>query len=495
MTNAVRNGGRLRLTLLFAIGASFIMLVAATVLGQIESRIAQNRLSIMAESNNAALTRAFANSVWRGFSNFVDTAHARSADDLRADPNTARMHAALEQLMDGTPVIKAKIYDLGGLTVFSTDPAQIGGDYSADRRFLAARGGGTASALEFKEAIVAFDGKHQNRWVLSSYVPVRLGGAGAAIEGIAELYSDVTEQEARRRATGRQLEIVVGLCFGVVLLLLIGIVWRADRTIQRQHQRTLDLAAGIARAEAAAKAKTTFLTNMSHEFRTPLTAVIGFAEIIRAEKAGPLGSAKYKEYAQDICMAGRHLLDIVKAVLELVKVEAGRMPVDLAAVDVGATAADVVKLMSARAAERGVRIVLEAGGSSGAIESDQAKLRQIVFNLLANAIEFTPKGGTVTVRLLPKPQRGTFSIAVRDTGIGMKEEDIPLALAPFGQIDSGLDRRHEGLGLGLPLSLQLARLLGGDLAIESQLGAGTTVTLTVPYAAPAEQAIEQAHAA
>jgi signal transduction histidine kinase len=219
---------------------------------------------------------------------------------------------------------------------------------------------------------------------------------------------------------------------------------------------------------------------MSHELRTPLNAIIGFSTIIRDETMGAVGSAKYKEYASDICSSGEHLLEIINDVLDLVKLEAGRMPVKSAPVDLLEVVGSIVKLTQPSAAAAGLKLVFDADPALRPIESDATKIRQIAFNLLSNAVKFTANGGIVTVKLWQSPAQRMTRLVVIDNGIGMKETDLAVAFAPFGQVDSGLNRKFEGTGLGLTLSRKLAVTLGGKIEIESRPGVGTTVTVTLP---------------
>jgi signal transduction histidine kinase len=479
--------GPYRLTRNFALGAAIIVVAAGWALAQLNRSLAVEQLERMAEANNSALTHAFANGVWGRFEAFISEAHALSADEIRARRETQELRREIETLMTGTPVVRIKLYDLSGLTAFSTDPVQIGDRLATDadeedelERFRSAVAGETVSELETGDVPAAAEASAGEHWVLSSYVPVRRGGDKGAIEGVAEVYSDVTDVYAHIRRVGFAHTAIVGGAFLVVFLLLIGVVWRAERVIQRQHRRNLDLVANAARAEAASRAKSEFLANMSHELRTPLNAIIGFSTILKDESFGPIGSGRYREYAGDICSAGQHLLTIINDVLDLVKVDSGKMAIHAAAVDLRTTAMSVVKLMEAEAAACGVMISLEMESTLAPIVSDDTKLRQILMNLLSNSIKFTPTGGCVTLGVRQSEDRRETRVTVSDTGIGMREADIPIALAPFGQIDSALNRKHAGTGLGLPLSQRLAQLLGGVLEIESAPGSGTVVTIVLP---------------
>ena len=232
-------------------------------------------------------------------------------------------------------------------------------------------------------------------------------------------------------------------------------------------------------AELADRAKSQFLANMSHELRTPLNAIIGFAEIMNDQLFGPLGDARYAEYIKDIEESGKHLLTLINDILDLSKIEANEATLREEQVDLGGAFESCVRLVRERAQRARVELRVPAGGDLPVVWADRAKLKQILLNLLSNAVKFTPAGGTVDVETGLRADGGVF-VRVRDTGIGMRAEDIPLALQPFRQIENSLARKHQGTGLGLPLSLSLARMHGGDLEIASEPGKGTSVTLVLP---------------
>ena len=240
-----------------------------------------------------------------------------------------------------------------------------------------------------------------------------------------------------------------------------------------------DSAAAKTQAEIANRTKTEFLANMSHELRSPLNSVLGFSEIMKKELFGPLGSPRYKEYVEDISQSASHLLEIINDILNISKIEAGKLELDETKVDVGAVIEICSRLMYMRAAEAGIQLETVLAADLPKIFLDSRKVKQILLNLISNAVKFTPKGGRVTVSA-GLNERGELVITVADTGIGIAPENIGKALSPFMQIDSSLSRKYEGTGLGLPLSKALVELHGGQLKIESQLGAGTTVTVTFP---------------
>jgi signal transduction histidine kinase len=238
------------------------------------------------------------------------------------------------------------------------------------------------------------------------------------------------------------------------------------------------LVTALEAASAGSQAKSQFLATMSHELRTPLNAVIGFAELLSNETFGPIGDARYREYAVEIRQSGAHLLDLINDVLDLSKLDAGRLELSEEEIDPHRVVEDAIAMLRMQAEEAGVSLDVAVDPRLPTLVVDRRRVRQVLVNLISNAIKFTPEGGKVTVGAFR--HGGSLTIAVADTGIGIAPEDIPKALERFGQIDSTLSRKYEGTGLGLPLSKRLMELHDGTLEIESAVGAGTNVSVTFP---------------
>ena len=230
-------------------------------------------------------------------------------------------------------------------------------------------------------------------------------------------------------------------------------------------------------SELTNRAKSEFLATMSHELRTPLNAIIGFSEIIKDRLFGN-AIDKYSDYAADILSSAKHLLAIINDILDVSKIEAGQMELYEEAVDLSRVIEGVVKLLRQKIDAAKVCLFVESDGLP-LIRADERKLKQILMNLLSNAVKFTPQGGMVAI-LSFLDEKGDVAIEVRDTGIGMAPDDIPKALAAFGQVDSTLGRKHEGTGLGLPLVKALVEIHGGQFALSSELGRGTSAVVVLP---------------
>ncbi len=231
-------------------------------------------------------------------------------------------------------------------------------------------------------------------------------------------------------------------------------------------------------ADEANRAKTRFLANMSHELRTPLNAIIGFSDIMRSEIFGPVGGPKYKQYVADINRSGSHLLQLINDILDVAKIEVGAQALNEGVIDLAGTLKNCGQLVEPQARNGSVSLTVDASARLPALRADPTRFRQVVLNLLSNAVKFTPAGGKVVLSGAVE-HGGGLLVQVRDTGIGMKPEDVPRALQPFVQLDQA-PRGDPGTGLGLALVKTLVEAHGGAIAIESELGKGTTVSVRFP---------------
>jgi PAS domain S-box-containing protein len=249
------------------------------------------------------------------------------------------------------------------------------------------------------------------------------------------------------------------------------------REVTERKENELRLQAAQQQAEAANRAKSALLANMSHELRTPLNAIIGFADLMRNAAFGPL-SSRYLEYADSIHEAGQRLLGMLGNILDLAQIESGRFDLHPVQIDVDVLFSDCIGLLKTAAEKKGVD--LQRSVAIRTIAADPAALRKILLNLLSNAVAFTPAGGCIRVEIVR--EAGAVLLRVRDTGSGMSTEQLETAAQPFAQLcaQAALARGSAGMGLGLPLVRALAEAHGGDVAIESGAGAGTTVTVRLP---------------
>jgi protein-histidine pros-kinase len=271
-----------------------------------------------------------------------------------------------------------------------------------------------------------------------------------------------------RTAKGR--EFPIELTFGHLATKTGRLVSNAIRDITERRRIEASLV-------EASKAKSEFLARMSHELRTPLNAIIGFSELIRDAMIAPI-DARYREYGGDIHNAGKHLLNIVNDILDIAKIEDGRLELREEVISIAESIEACRRVVAVMAEAASVTLIADAAQSLPRIRCDQIRFRQVLLNLMSNAVKFTPAGGEVRVSAATGPE-GVI-ITVTDTGIGMKPEEIAIALEPFRQIEGPMSRRFDGTGLGLPLAKALVELHDGHLQIESAAEKGTTVRVCLP---------------
>jgi signal transduction histidine kinase len=232
--------------------------------------------------------------------------------------------------------------------------------------------------------------------------------------------------------------------------------------------------------EIANRHKSEFLANMSHELRTPLNAVIGFSEVLLERMFGEVNE-KQEEYLQDILSSGKHLLSLINDILDLSKIEAGRMELEALPFDLPAALDNALTLIKERAARNSIGLAVHVDPRIGEVVADERKVKQVLLNLLSNAVKFTPEGGTITMTAILNG--GMVEISVADTGIGIAPEDQAAVFEEFRQVGTDYARKREGTGLGLALARRLVELHGGALTLQSELGKGSTFTFTIPVRA------------
>jgi len=271
----------------------------------------------------------------------------------------------------------------------------------------------------------------------------------------------------------------------------------SQQKLERQAEEVADLAEKYAeektRAEEANQAKSKFLANMSHELRTPLNAIIGFSEIMESSMFGPLGSDKYREYCSDIHQSGQYLLDVINDILDMSKIEAGRIRLDAEPVDLEPFLNDAMRVVAGRANDKRLKLTARIRRDIS-LTADHRLLKQIILNLLSNAVKFTPEGGRITIRARATAG-GWVSVSIADTGIGIPEDALARLARPFEQVESQLTKSHQGSGLGLAIAKSLTELHQGTMRIRSTPGRGTMVLLRLPISRTIVQKEELAEAA
>ena len=408
----------------------------------------------------------------------LDTTEARRAK--------AHAQAAESRLRDGIESVSDAfvLFDRHGRLILSNQAFQDAFDFEpgvlrkgalkADLNRIAALAiksdqpatGGRAGAREVE--------LHDGRWL---QLVERFTSEGGSVVSAADITAIKQKETERQRATERLHATIAQL---------------ESREEELSHlARKYEVA--MTRAEAANQAKSEFLANMSHELRTPRNAINGFSEIMAGEMFGPLGDARYKGYAADILKSGLHLLSLINDILDMAKIEAGKLTLHYETVSLREVVDDAARLMRGRVEEAGLKLLVDAPELPN-IEADHRGLKQVILNLLSNAVKFTPEGGDIVVAL-SREDDDRVRVAVTDTGIGIAPEDLGRLAKPFEQVEGQHSKTTQGTGLGLALTKSLIELHGGVLTMESEPGRGTTVSFDLPIRRPEQTAAGPARAA
>ena len=501
-----------RLVRYFCTASVITFVLVAVVLGMFYDQVTRSNLISLGEKNNVALTQAFSNSLWSQFAPFVTTVSNLSHDHLRGHPETAKLRRAVLALMHGLSVVKVKIYNLDGLTVFSTEAGQIGEDKSANAGFLMARSGKVASELTHRDTFSAFEQTIEDRDVLSSYLPIRRDGPAGQIEGVFEIYTDVTPLLHKIQRTKKRVVLGVTLILAVLYALLFVIVRHADRLIQcqntalqqtnvnlqteirarqqaeetiRRHnehleatvqERTAELQHAKDAAEAANRAKSEFLANMSHELRTPLNGILSFADF-GIEEATTATPETLRSYFEQIVQSGRDLLPLLDNLLDLAKLEAGKMLFDLKPADLSLLMTKVVDEFRSLASERHLTLRYLLPGDTIEVCLDAPRILQVIRNLVSNAVKFSPPGGTVTLSI--RQEAHSVVVCVCDQGMGIPEAELETIFDKF--IQSSRTRTGAGgTGLGLSICREIIMTHGGHIWAENGPDGGAVLSFALP---------------
>ncbi len=455
------------------IGSAIVLALLVLVLTLVQ-RSLQLSVEQSTAAANQALTRVFVNENWERLRPMLPP-QGSSVEAIRQNSRLAEIDALVRRFNSFTDVVKVKIYDVKGLTIYSTDARQIGEDKSNNEGFMSAARGSTASELIFRGTFAAFDGDIYDRNLVASYVPIR---AGQRVEAVAEIYADRTSAIALTEAELRQL--LLWLAPNLLALLAV-LVLLGTRLIAVQRNNESDLyrladesAQARAIAEKASQVKSQFLANMSHEIRTPMNGILGMSELLLGGKLPPAE----QDLAKHLLASAESLLTIINDILDISKIDAGRMEFEAIPFSVAELVKDVCGLLQFKAQKKGVGLVAHVDtDAAGHFMGDSTRLRQVLLNLVGNGLKFTLKG---QVQLKVHRLGKGLNFDVIDSGIGISQEAIDRLFTSFSQADASTTRRFGGTGLGLVISQGLVTGMGGLIEVKSSPGHGSLFSFSLP---------------
>lgn len=423
----------------------------------------------------------------------------------------------LRHLTLGPDIMRIKLWNKDMVVVWSDDRRLVGKTFRDNDELKEALEGEIASELStLGKTEQEFE--RELKTLLELYVPVR--SADGKIESVFEVYQNLDPLYAEISRQKKIIWVSTTIGFTFLYLMLFGIVRNASRRIEEQieiiikskeelkeysehleqkvSERTSELEEAKAAADDASRAKSDFLANMSHELRTPLNSIIGFSDAMKKGMSGALTDAQ-KDYLTDIYESGKHLLNLINEILDLSKIEAGKIELEKSKFDLGQTVDGSMMMFREKALKHDISVRSEVDPDIGESIADERRIKQVIINLLSNAFKFTPDSGSVTligrrvkaaeiesrIREIASPgaDMDFTEISVTDTGPGIREEDLPKLFKPFGQLESSLIKKYEGTGLGLAISKKIVELHGGRIWVESEFGKGSRFVFVIPVGA------------
>ena len=491
----------------FSIASFVALLVTLIVLTTLYRQILVSNLIALRQNNNEALAQIFANSLDQEYLSFLDTAARLDADSLQNHPETLRLRELVLKQWRNSSVLKVKVYNQAGLTVFSTEAAQIGEDKSTNDGFIMAAGGEIASELTHRNQFSAFEQVVEDRDVVSSYIPVHAAG-GQEIDAVFEIYDDVTPFMQQIDTMQRYITVVLLLVLFTLYMFLYMVIREGNRVVQRLHnnlesqveQRTRDLSHAnrmmvleveerrraefhleVARDKAvnALEIKNQIIANVSHDVRTPLNIIMLYADLITRKDTQLPDSVKQK--LDVIQQSSRELLHFFDNLLHAARLQSGEIHPEYQPMNLQSQCDYLQKAYAPLAEQKGLNLLVKMNQNMPeTVCFDPDWFKQIMSNLVTNAIKFT-HSGSITVSI-SKFDETRWSLVVQDTGIGISVSDLDEIFSPFWQADASSTRVvGRGVGLGLSIVKQFVEKLNGKISVISAVDKGTTFTLTFAY--------------
>lgn len=470
----------------FSVISLVCIILSAIILGWFYRVVSINQLIQHGEDNNIVLAQTLANTIWPHFIPYSLATNKLTFNEVRQHPETKKLRKFVINQISETPVLKIKIFNLTGMTLFSTEVEQIGVQKEANYQgSLSATSGEINSKLSRKKEFMAINQVVFDRQIISSYLPMRNPETNKT-EGVFEVYYDVTKLFSGIKKKQIYLSIGVILVLSLLYGILYFVIRHADYIIRTQEE-----ALTLSRDDAlkANEAKSYFLANMSHEIRTPLHAIIGYSELIHEELADNM-----KAFAPDLMKirdAGDHLLSLINTILDISKIEAGKMDVFIEPVDIKLNTTLLISTIEPLAKKNNNKLFLDCPDSIGDMKTDLTMYRQIILNVCSNAAKFT-QNGMINIQLSAKTFENKEWIIIRviDDGVGMSPEQLTKVFDDFSQAEQSTTRNFGGTGLGLSITKRLCTLLGGDIFVESEIYKGSIFTVELPRYTSQKQSLE-----
>lgn len=469
----------------FTITSLVAFIIVAVLLGLFYRDSAVGDLLIIGESQNVSLTQTFANNIWSDYADFlIELPSEIDGQTLQTDPHILGLHQRILGAMQNTSIVKVKIYNLQGLTLFSTESRQIGEDKSANLGYLSARNGEVASELTHRDTFSAFEEEIVDRDLLSSYIPIRTNPE-SPIEGVFEVYTDVTPFQDQINNTQRTITIGVSLIMALLYIILFFIIRQAD-TIMKEQYKERQLAAETLRrakeeAEKANRAKTEFISTVSHELRSPMTAIDGYIGLVNSGKVGDLNQ-KQRAFLTTARNNLGFMNQIVSDLSDISRIEANHFRLEIQSIDPIEVVKETAATFERQFAFKQQNLVIESEINLPDVLADRLRLIQILSNLLSNAHKYTPDGGLVILNMetAEKENQPVVQFKVKDSGIGIGEDEKSRIFEKFFRSADREALKVHGTGLGLNLTRHLVNLHQGQIWFESQLRQGSTFYFTIP---------------
>lgn len=438
------------------------------------------------EQDSRRLAQAFSNAIPSNVASYVSMADGDRADVGMLVEMASGIDAEVNRLISGLPVLKVKLYAPDGLTVYSTDHADIGGSKAGSPIFQdVSATGDVASSTSFRESFAGVKGISSDTWLVETYLPIK--SPAGEINWVFELYSDVT---AQREAILAHTLHTMALASAIMLTLYACLVFFATRCSASMRRQYDELIESRREAEVANKIKSEFLATMSHELRTPLTSSLGGLKLLDGVH-GQTIPEKAQELLGLAIRNNESLLRLVNELLDFEKALSGRFSLSPDVHDVSALTEQVMKDNEGYALSKSVSFAISVPDHPCLVTVDDSRFEQVMNNLLSNAAKFSHEGGVVDVRVTDTGSM--VEVDVSDKGIGVPDGLRDKIFEPFTQLESSMTRRHKGTGLGLPICKTLVEAMGGTLTLQSKIGMGST--FTVSFKKTSAEPISVIHAA